>query len=86
MGSGDETSDTRPFSHERVGSGHETTFERGERGGASFGPAAVDGSKFPLSRWSQGHIQPPNSEDGAGFAFFAQYVDRSFGVVLQPFE
>ena len=47
-------------------------FERGERGGASFGPAAADGSKFPLSRWSQGRIESPNSEVGAGFAFFAQ--------------
>ena len=31
---------------------HSAAFERGERGGASFGPAATDGSKFPLSRWS----------------------------------
>ena len=33
--------------------------------------AAADGSKFPLSRWSQGRIKPPNSEGEAGFAFFA---------------
>ena len=51
---------------------HSAAFKRGERGGASFGPAAVDGSKFPLSRWSQGRIELPNSEGGAGFAFFAQ--------------
>ena len=61
-------------------------FQCGEKGGASFGPgAAADGSKFPLSRWSQGHIEPPNSEGEAGFAFFCT-VDRSFGVALQPFE
>ena len=47
-------------------------FERGERGGASFGAGAADGKKFPLSRWSQGRIEPPNSEGEAGFAFFAQ--------------
>ena len=42
-------------------------FERGERGGASFGAgAAVNGSKFPLSRWSQGCIELPNREGEAG--------------------
>ena len=44
-------------------------FERGERGGAS---SAADGSKFLLSRWSQGRIKLPNSEGEACFAFFAQ--------------
>ena len=34
--------------------------------------AAADGSKFLLSRWSQGRIDPPNSKGEAGFAFFAQ--------------
>ena len=48
-------------------------FERGERGGASFGAGAgADGRKFQLSRWSQGHIEPPNSEGEACFAFFVQ--------------
>ena len=48
-------------------------FERGERGGASFGAGAgADGCKFQLSRWSQGCIEPPNSEGEACFAFFAQ--------------
>ena len=56
---------------------HSAAFERGERGGASFGPAAADGSKFSLSRWSQGRIEPPNSEGGAGFAFFAQKTEVS---------
>ena len=51
---------------------HSAAFKRGERGRASFGPAAVDGSKFPLSRWSW-------------FCLF-RTVDRSFGVTLQPFE
>ena len=47
-----------------------TAFECGERGGASFGPgAATDGSKFPLSRWSQGRIEPPNNEGESCFAF-----------------
>ena len=37
------------------------TFKCGERGGTSFGAgAAVDRSKFPLSRWSQGLIELPN--------------------------
>ena len=45
-------------------------FERGERGGTYFGAgAAADGSKFPLSRWSQGRIKPPNNKGEAGFAF-----------------
>ena len=48
-------------------------FERGERGGASFGAGAgADGRKFQPSRWSQGRIEPPNSEGEACFAFFAQ--------------
>ena len=46
-------------------------FERRERGGASLEEgAAADGSKFLLSRWSQGRIEPPNSEGEACFAFF----------------
>ena len=48
---------------------------RRERGGASFGAGAADGSKFPLSRWSQGRIEPPNSEGEAGFASFAQQTE-----------
>ena len=48
-------------------------FVRGERGGASFGAGAgADGRKFQLSRWSQGRIEPPNSEGEACYAFFAQ--------------
>ena len=52
-------------------------FERGERGGASFGAGAgADGHKFLLStkvsRWSQGRIKPLNSKGEACFAFFAQ--------------
>ena len=65
---------------------HSAAFKCGERGGASFGAgAAADGSKFPLSRWSQGRIEPPNSEGEAGFCLF-RTVDRSFGVTLQAFE
>ena len=51
---------------------HSAAFEHGERGGASFGPAAADGSKFPLSRWNQGRIELLNSKGEAVFAFFAQ--------------
>ena len=47
-------------------------FKRGDRGGASFAGAATDESKFPLSRWSQGRIEPLNSEGEADFTFFAQ--------------
>ena len=40
---------------------------------ASFGAGAgADGRKFQLSRWSQGRIEPPNSEGEACLAFFAQ--------------
>ena len=52
-------------------------FERGEKGGASFGAgAAADGSKFPVSRWSQGLIEPPNSEGKAGFSHSRQKFRR----------
>ena len=55
--------------------------ETGERGGASFGAGAgADGRKFQLSRWSQGRIEPPNSEGEACFAF----SHSRHGVALQP--
>ena len=40
------------------------------------------GVNFRLA--GQGHIEPPNSEGEAGFAF-SHTADRSFGVTLQPF-
>ena len=44
--------------------------------------AAADGRKFPLRKWSQGRIEPPNSEGKAGFAFFAQQTELSASATI----